>query len=114
MPLSQQKTSEGLVEGIFLGKGRTDMSEKDFDSLRPTHTDFMTSGELKKHRFTGLRRNSINLDMEIWIDGELRKSVSAIEMAYDPDTALTKAYEEAFLLDSEVRMEDPNVSAIIH
>lgn len=62
---------------------------------RPNHPDFMTSSELRKAKFSGMRHNSISNEMEIWIDGVMEKAVSIVEMQNDP-YVLDKAYKEAF------------------
>lgn len=66
---------------------------------RPDHPDFMTSDELKKRGFSGLRSNSISNNIEIWIDGEVRKTLTYGELAVNP-MAMSQAYEEIFGLRS--------------
>lgn len=65
---------------------------------RPNHPDFMDSSELKKAEFSGLRQNSISGDMEIWVAGQRRKTVSLVSMQLDKH-AVEKAYAEVFGLD---------------
>ena len=91
------------------------MSLKDPESRRPDHPDFMDYHELKARKFSGIRVNELNKDTEIWVDGEIRKRLSQEEMFYDPELKIAKAYQELFLLNSDVIMEDrKNVSSIIH
>jgi len=91
------------------------MSTEDFDSKRPDHPDFMDYFELKKEGWSGIRHNQISNDIEIWIDGEIKRSISERERFYDSDLVLANALREVFLLTSEVKMEDRrNVSSIIH
>lgn len=68
------------------------------DFKRPNHRDFMTASELKKENFSGIRHNSLNEDAEIWIDGELRESITLQATLLDPD-AINKAMERVFLLE---------------
>lgn len=67
------------------------------DFKRPNHADFMTNSELAKAKFSGLRHNCLNDDAEIWLDGELKATVSQVAISIDPD-ALNKAFEEVFAL----------------
>lgn len=62
---------------------------------RPDHPDFMTSVELAKSEFTGMRQNNLAQQWEFWIAGEMRKSVSFEKVAADK-FALTKAHLELF------------------
>lgn len=39
---------------------------------RPDHTDFMTSSELQKARWSGIRHNSLSDKLELWVDGVVR------------------------------------------
>ena len=64
---------------------------------RPNHIDFMTSSELKKIEFTGVRENGITKDFEFWIKGGIVKTVSRTMISIDPD-ALVKAHAEVFKL----------------
>jgi len=52
---------------------------------RPNHTDFMTSSELKKDKFSGVRHNSISDMQEIWILGTLSGSMAISEIAISPE-----------------------------
>lgn len=65
---------------------------------RPNHPDFMVSSELKKEGFSGIRHNSLTDEAEIWLDGEIKATVSRAEVAFDPD-ALNKAFEKVFALE---------------
>ncbi len=42
---------------------------------RPNHPDFMTSSELKKMEWTGVRQNEITREWEFWIVGEIKERV---------------------------------------
>ena len=58
---------------------------------RPDHKDFMTSTELKETKFSGIRSNSINQDMEMWVAGKLVFRVTVEQRALNPN-----AWEDAF------------------
>lgn len=62
---------------------------------RPDHEDFMTAAELSKARFSGVRHNSISQDMECWVEGEIKFSVSAVERSIDPN-AWTRKFQDYF------------------
>ena len=99
-----------MVKGFMMKK------HEDFDSKRPDHPDFMTSFELQKTKFSGLRHNSISHELEIWVDGEIRKRLTQAELQYDSDLAIANAFKEVFRLDFvDVAIEDNKyVSPIIH
>ena len=64
---------------------------------RPDHPDFHTSSELQKNQFSGVRKNDLTREWEIWTVGDLR--------AHGPlenQEAFMKAYQEVFALDSVV------------
>lgn len=65
------------------------------DFNRPNHPDFMTSSELAKIEFTGIRHNSITNDCEFWILGNLEKKVTKEEVLMN-GTAISRAWEEIF------------------
>jgi len=52
---------------------------------RPNHTDFQTSSELKKGKFSGVRYNSISDMQEIWVLGTLAGSMAMSEVAISPE-----------------------------
>lgn len=79
------------------------MSE-DFDSKRPDHPDFMDHSELKKERFSGLRANALSSELEVWLDGEIKKTISAEQIAKHGDAAIAVAIEDVFLL-TDVAMD---------
>lgn len=58
---------------------------------RPDHNDFLTSTELKKAKFSGVRHNSITDMQEIWILGRLEGS-----MAMSMVAAFPKKWEELY------------------
>ena len=61
---------------------------------RPDHEDFRTHSELKKIEFSGVRHNSISMEWEIWILGEIK----ALGPRSDVD-AFAAAYEEVLALE---------------
>ena len=71
------------------------MSE-DFDSKRPDHPDFMDHSELKKAGFSGLRSNALSSELEIWVDGEIRKRIAASALAEHGDGLIAIAMEDIF------------------
>ena len=66
--------------------------------IRPNHHDFMDTSELRKIAFSGLRHNSISDDMEIWVHGEVRRSVTRSERVLNPQ-AVDAAFVEVFMQD---------------
>jgi len=62
---------------------------------RPDHNDFMTTSELAKCRFSGVRDNVLASQYEIWVAGKAEVTVTYLAVAADP-LALTKAYSELF------------------
>lgn len=76
------------------------------DFKRPSHPDFKTSSELAKDKFNGLRVNSLTNSMELWIEGEIVKTVTQEMLALNPN-AVTDACAEFFQLDQEVRPDIP-------
>lgn len=62
---------------------------------RPNHPDFMTSSELKKAEWSGVRQNELSREWEFWIVGEIKERVHEDTVIADP-TALTKAHMEIF------------------
>ncbi len=77
------------------------------DFKRPDHPDFMTSSELKKADWSGIRHNSITQNCEIWLLGEMKASVSP-EMVELNHHAIDEAYAEVFSLE-EVRPDIPEL-----
>lgn len=69
---------------------------------RSDHNDFATAAELKERKFSGIRNNSIAQTVEIWTEGDLRKSVSTLAVMQD-EFAIEKAFEEVFAI-KEARM----------
>lgn len=78
------------------------------DFKRPNHPDFMTTLELRKDKFTGLRYNSITEDCEIWLCGYLERVVSRNDVKINP-YAIDEAYAETFHLDIACRPNIPEV-----
>lgn len=62
---------------------------------RPNHPDFMTTSELKKAGFSGMRDNRLIQQYEIWITGDMTRAVTYLAVADDP-LAVTRAYSEVF------------------
>ena len=60
----------------------------------------MTSAELVKIEFTGMRLNSITIEFELWITGEVVKTVSKAAITIDPD-ALGRMYTEYFGINTD-------------
>lgn len=67
------------------------MAKTDFK--RPNHNDFRDALELKKERFSGVRRNSISHEWEIWLEGEVKARGNEKDI-----NAFAAAYEEIFAL----------------
>lgn len=51
---------------------------------RSSHNDFATSAELKDKKFTGWRHNSLTDTMELWILGEVKRTVTPAMLKSDP------------------------------
>ena len=83
------------------------MSEKDPEGKRPDHFDFMDFYELRRAKFSGIRSNSVSGEVEIWIEGEIKKTVSKEALAYNPEAAVANALEDVFMLD-DISMEVPD------
>lgn len=79
------------------------------DFKRPNHYDFMTTSELKKTTFSGLRHNSLADNAEIWILGRLERVITFPEVQLDP-LAINKAWAEVFGLE-EVMPDIPELRA---
>jgi len=69
---------------------------------RSNHNDFATALELKERKFSGIRHNSLAGTVEIWTEGDLRKSISSLDVI-ENEYAIEKAIEEVFALN-KVRM----------
>lgn len=76
------------------------------DFKRPNHSDFQVSSELKAKEFTGIRHNSITNQAEIWVLGNLEKTVSYEEVQLNP-LAINQAMEEVFAVHEVM----PNTTA---
>lgn len=71
---------------------------RDFrEAPRPNHPDAMDASELKKIKFTGIRKNGIDNSIECWLEGEMRFYVTELESKLNPDSFARK-YEEVFAL----------------
>lgn len=68
------------------------------DFKRPNHLDFMTTSELKKAEFTGIRHNSLSDYMEIWILGEKKADMPKRVADANPD-AWNRLYADVFALN---------------
>jgi hypothetical protein len=79
------------------------------DFKRPNHPDFMTSSELKKAEWSGIRHNSISEACEIWLLGTIQASISP-QMVELNNHAIDEAYAEVFAL-KEVRPDIPELKA---
>lgn len=69
---------------------------QDFDSKRPDHPDFMDHSELKKEGFSGLRSNALSSELEIWVDGEIRRRITSEALAAHGDGLIAIAMEDIF------------------
>lgn len=79
------------------------------DFQRPNHPDFLTSEELKKAEYSGLRRNEMALTTEIWMLGDCVISITDEELSRNPQ-AINIAMEEVFALE-RVRPDTPQMRA---
>lgn len=62
---------------------------------RPDHYDFMTSSELKRAEFSGMRQNQLAMQWELWLVGEIKGTVS-FEAAAKDHLAVTRMHAEVF------------------
>jgi len=62
---------------------------------RSNHPDFATSSELKARDWSGVRKNSLTDTYEFWVAGEIRATVTAMEVSIDR-MALEKKHIEIF------------------
>lgn len=67
------------------------------DFKRPSHPDFLTTDELVKNKWSGMRMNSITGTFEIWLLGGIVKTVSLSDLDNNPH-AVQDAIAETFLL----------------
>lgn len=67
------------------------------DFKRPDHPDFMDSSELRKLEFSGVRANKLTQQMELWVLGEVVKTLSMIEANLHPEK-WEALYAEVFCL----------------
>lgn len=51
---------------------------------RSNHNDFATAAELKQREFSGWRVNKLTMTNELWVLGEVVKTVTAQEEALNP------------------------------
>ena len=72
-----------------------DYKKREAEFKRPNHPDFMTTSELKKIKWSGLRNNSISGDTEIWIEGEIVKLITAFEKSSNKN-AVEEAMQKQF------------------
>ena len=71
------------------------MKEDNFAMKLPDDPSWWTSVERRKNKWTGVCENGMTGDMEFWIVGELKKTVSALARSVDPN-AMNKAHLEVF------------------
>ena len=62
---------------------------------RSNHNNFATAAELAKKEFSGWRSNGITSDAELWILGEIVRTVTPFEMQIDP-LKVEKVHAEYF------------------
>lgn len=55
----------------------------------------LTSADCRKSKFTGIRENKLNDDMEIWVMGAVAATVTKNERLLNP-SAMARAYEKVF------------------
>ncbi len=79
------------------------------DFNRPNHNDFATTSELRERKFNGIRHNSLTEACEIWLEGEVRASISPEMVEMNP-RAIDEAMEEVYSL-KEVR---PAIQALVN
>ena len=65
---------------------------------RPNHPDFMTSSELAKAEWTGVRQNEISREWEFWIVGEIKARIPEADATPEK---LTQTHVELFGLRIE-------------
>ena len=58
---------------------------------RPDHPDFKDFYELKKEEFSGIRKNSISQEWEIWLEGQIKAHGDERDI-----DAFAAAYQEVF------------------
>lgn len=80
---------------IIMNKNGTFGRTEEFK--RPSHPDFCDTSELKKQKFSGVRHNKILDSMEIWIEGEIKTTMTVAEMVLNP-AKWEAAYADAFSL----------------
>lgn len=64
---------------------------------RSNHNDFATTSELKERKFSGWRQNNVAQEAELWVDGEIVRRVTAVQIALDP-LACEKVFADFFKL----------------
>lgn len=57
--------------------------------------DPRTSSDLANERWSGVRQNAISRQTEIWIQGEIKKRISSVDLERNPKL-LADAFEELF------------------
>ena len=67
------------------------------DFKRPNHSDFMTSEELRKSEFTGIRHNSLTDYLEIWVLGK-KEAEMPKRVADANQEAWNRLYADVFAL----------------
>lgn len=70
---------------------------------RPNHPDFMTSEELKKKEFSGVRKNDIALQWEFWILGDMVRTVS-FEAVVKDKYILTRVHCDVFYMTADPKL----------
>lgn len=63
------------------------------EAPRPNHPDAMTSEELRKIKFHGLRNNVLSQDLEYWEMGTIVLTASKAEMLVNPNRMEEKLAE---------------------
>lgn len=73
-------------------------SDVEVGAPRPNHEDFMTSSELSKKDFSGLRHNSLTEEYEIWLNGKIEHVITQEQRALNPNI-IEERWAELFHLD---------------
>lgn len=79
---------------------RSPSSQQTEHFRRPDHPDFMSSIELRKKKWSGIRKNEMGLTWEFWILGKIEKEVSFQSAATNPNI-LREAHIELFQMTPE-------------
>lgn len=93
-----RKNPTHKLNTIIRTVGSTPWKTEDFK--RPNHPDFMTSSELAKAKWSGVRQNEILREWEFWILGEIKARVTEAQAQQNP-LILEKTHLELFHMRTE-------------